>query len=189
MQDLSNEDLDYLKSLSESELSQFLEAVREENPQLAARVKRLVSGRRVSKQELCDIFGIAEQTVENWQRKGCPKPEKIGRRVYFDLFDICKWMAHQKVVHVGNSEADEIERDLKREKARKAAIERRKLEGELVEVASHRQQMELLLGLIRKGVQSFHQRFGNDAQAMLEEIVDAALQTVRDKFSDGSVNE
>lgn len=184
--ELSEEEIAYLQSMPSLEFRKWLDEVSEVNPKLAAKIKRRVEGQIISKAEVCELFTIAPQTLELWQRSGMPLAAKKGRNVYFDLKDVCTWIGHRKVVKVGDDEGSKSDQKFNEERARIQELKRRQLEGALVDKNAHFDQLEDLLDGIRTGVQAFQSRFGSEASEMLNDVVDEAVKRILDKRSNGS---
>jgi phage terminase Nu1 subunit (DNA packaging protein) len=89
--------------------------------------------KKLSQKKLCEALGVAVRTVQRW---GCPRNTDGS----YSLPDVFKWRLKTQVA-AGSSMA-EIDRisaenlaEWRGEKAKLAALERRKIEGELMDAA------------------------------------------------------
>ena len=85
-----------------------------------------------SMQELADLLGVHVQTIKQWKSQGMPCDTRKG---IYDLREIIPWrmdILSGTKSDVNDGDSVDWEEKLTREKALKAEIERRRLEGELV---------------------------------------------------------
>ena len=94
-------------------------------------------GKILGKQEIADLFGVAETTVDNWVRRGCPVITRgsKGRAWEINTVAVSDWLRQRDLEQAtGNNLNDEQE--LKRRKlaaeTQKAEMEMLKAKGELV---------------------------------------------------------
>jgi len=93
---------------------------------------RKYRGQTVGKREIAQIFGVAETTVNEWVRRGCPVMQRGGKGVAWQVntADVAEWLKQRAVEDIaGDTLADESE--LKR---RKLAADTAKSELELAKV-------------------------------------------------------
>mgnify|MGYP001601902110 FL=1 len=97
----------------------------------------IIKGRTLGKQEIADLFGVSEVTVDAWIRKGCPIIQRGSKGVAWQINSaaVSNWLRERDVENAtGNNLSDEQE--LKRRKlaaeTQKAELEMLRVKGELV---------------------------------------------------------
>lgn len=100
---------------------------------MAAQIK----GKTLGKQEISELFGVAESTVDQWIRRGCPIIKRGSKGVAWEINSaaVSDWLRQRDLEQAtGNNLNDEQE--LKRRKlaaeTQKAEMEMLKAKGELV---------------------------------------------------------
>lgn len=136
------------------------------------------------KMQVAEFFDVAPETIDLWQRKGMPYTSGgRGVRGRYDLREASRWLAAQKTIQPeANEEQARVEREYREEKRKIAELQRRKLEGSLVDAEDYQQRMLRTITMIRRGVEAFHKTFGNEAVQMLADIVDEAEQNMRQEL-------
>ena len=96
----------------------------------------IIKGRTLGKQEIADLFGVSEVTVDAWIRKGCPIIQRGSKGVAWQINSaaVSNWLRERDVENAtGNNLSDEQE--LKRRKlaaeTQKAELEMLRVKGEL----------------------------------------------------------
>ena len=89
--------------------------------------------KRATRAEVAEIFGVYLRTLTNWEKDGMPRL-RTGR---FNLVAVAKWRTEQLNVKKPKETPESSEKDrqlasLRREQARTARLNRKKLEGSLV---------------------------------------------------------
>lgn len=166
MAPLTPRDLAYLRSLNEQAYQRFISDARARNPSVAADIQRQVESHEMQtedKLQVSQFFGVSIETVEHWQTKGMPYHAggKGGRNGY-DLAAIAQWLVKQRQGLDENKEKADAEAEFRTEKARIAALQRAKMEGELVNRAAYQQQMSEMLGELRKGMDLLVRTWGDE---------------------------
>lgn len=179
---LTPADIALIKSLPPSELNQFItNLAATDEREAAALVRELDRYSLVTtdKQRVAEFFGISEETVNLWQRKGMPhRPGGRGVRGTYDLEQCAQWLAEQRAgVSADDKERTDVDIKFREEKSRMAEIQRRKLEGELVEVARITESYLRMTVAIRKGVDQLTATYGQSLVEDLGRIVDEAKDT------------
>lgn len=132
----------------------------------------------VSNQTLvAEFFGVPRRTVEEWRKVGMP-----GQRAAYNLATIYRWIRSRET-KVVDSDALEWHR---REKAKIAQLERRKLEGELVRVKEIRTALAHVVAALREAGDRLQRQFGAEAGDLHNEAIDAALGGLERMGSDSS---
>jgi len=97
----------------------------------------IIKGRTLGKQEIADLFGVSETSVDAWIRKGCPIIQRGSKGVAWQINSaaVSNWLRERDVENAtGNNLSDEQE--LKRRKlaaeTQKAELEMLRVKGELV---------------------------------------------------------
>lgn len=167
MAPLTPRDLAYLRSLNERAYQRFISDARARDPAAAADIQRQVEAHEMyteDKQTVAQFFGVSIETLEHWQTKGMPYigGGKGGRNAY-NLADIARWITKQRsgTPTEGDANAD-AEAEFRTEKARIAALQRAKMEGELVDRNAYQTQMAEMLGELRKGMDLLVRTWGDD---------------------------
>ena len=57
----------------------------------------VIACRKVNLQKLCSTFGFAKPTVYEWVAKRCIPHSKVGRRLFFDLDEIEKFIEERRI--------------------------------------------------------------------------------------------
>ena len=149
--------------------------IRDINPRYAEYVRRQVR-QLVTRPELSDLFGVTIDTIDAWVRKGCPVEQRgQGVESLYDFTSVAKWLAGQKVIKVGNDEAERLDRELKEEKLRSAVMERERKDGTLIRRADVEDVFARITADIRGRIKTFHQTYGDDAVEQLNEVIDDAV--------------
>lgn len=169
----------FLRSQPDSELRSFLDKLG--NPSLAESILRQVKA-DLTTRDLAEIWGVSEDTIERWKRKGCPYEGINGVASRYYLPDVCKWVAGQKVIHVGDSEGEQLERKLKEEKLRSAKLSREQKEGRLVNVNNVERAMLDVVSMWRNRMEHFHRQFGDDVIEASNEIADEISDAIHSEF-------
>lgn len=137
------------------------------DPQIAADIQRQVDGfefRTDDKTVVAHFFGMSVESIEHWQTKGMPyfAGGKGGRNSY-DLSAIAKWITKQRsgtpVEGDGKAEAEEKYRV---EKALMVELQRKELEGKLVDREAYVDQMSEVIGELRKGMDLLVRTWGDE---------------------------
>ena len=181
---LTHEEIDWLRSLPRWDYLNWLNAAASENSAAAEELERLIGRSRhvATKLEVADFFGISPECVELWQRKGMPyeQAQKAGEANRYDLRQAATWLADQRTIKTGG-DADEAFRE---EKTHAARLKRLQLEGTLVEAEKYEARIANAIQIIRKGIDSFHQTFGDTAVMMLHDICDSAERCIKGEITD-----
>lgn len=106
--------------------------------------------------------------------------QKAGEANRYDLRQAATWLADQRTIKVGG-DADEAFRE---EKTHAARLKRLQLEGTLVEAAKYEARLASAIQIIRKGIDSFHQTFGDTAVMMLHDICDSAERAIKGEVTE-----
>lgn len=141
---------------------------------------------RLDKRAISAFFGVSIKTIESWQMRGMPYHETgEGKPVYFDASECARWLAAHKSV-TSNRSPEEAKADLRyrEEKARLASLQRQKLERELVDLKMVQEVHCTVTADIRRRVEQFHRRFGDEAQEMLNAIIDEAHEEFAKRFDE-----
>lgn len=183
MDKLTTAELTRLRSLPDSELRSFLDQVRAQNPDLAEDIRRQVKSES-TRTDVADYFGVAVDTIDVWNRKGCPHEGKKGSMCWYFIPDVAKWLARQKVIKVGNEELEKLEKELKAENLKLKQIERQRKDGTLVNRQDVEKVLHHVMADIRNRVAEFHSNYGDDAVEQLNDIVDDAIEHLQTKFDE-----
>lgn len=174
---LNQQDIALLQSLPRPDYLAWLSAAAGESSEVADEIERQVGRSRnaAGKLEVAEFFGISVETVDLWQRKGMPFwPGTAGQANQYDLRLIARWLAEQRTIKVG----DDTDAAFREEKTAKARLERLQLEGKLVDAERFEAGLIRTIQNIRKGIESFHHKFGDDAVDMLTRICDQAERSM-----------
>ena len=102
-----------------------------------------------------------------------------GVKGVYDLREASRWLADQRMIKPeADAEQARVDREYREEKRRIAELQRKKLEGTLVEAEVYREKMLRTLAMIRNGVEAIHKAFGNEAAEMLTDIATEAAETI-----------
>lgn len=166
MAPLTPRDVAYLRSLSERAYQIFISDVRRRSPESAQDIVRQVeqAGWTTEDKQIVSTFlGVSVETVEHWQTKGMPYiPGGKGGRNAYDLAAITQWLVKQRQGLDENKEKADAEAEFRAEKARIAALQRAKMEGELVDRESYQQQMAEIVNELRKGMDLLVRTWGDE---------------------------
>ena len=176
---LRPDEIRYLKSLPDSDFRIWLNDIAGQDKATAAAILREIeeSGWTTDdRQAVARFFDIAPETVNLWIKKGMPyESQGKGARGVYDLRECARWLASQRSI---GSETDErqlsVEIRYREEKLKLAELERKQKEGRLVDVEVHNAAVLEITGMIRKGIESFHRAFGNEAAEFLAGIINEA---------------
>lgn len=108
------------------------------------------------------------------------RPGTAGQANQYDIRLVARWLAEQRTVKVG----DDAESAFREEKTATARLQRMQLEGKLVDAERYEGRLLRTIQNVRKGVESFHQKFGDDAADMLTGICDQAERSIRDNLEE-----
>lgn len=96
-----------------------------------------IKGKVLGKQEVSELFGVAESTVDHWIRRGCPVIKRGSKGVSWEINTaaVSDWL-RQRDIEQATGGAVSDEQELKRRKlaaeTQKAELEMLKAKGELV---------------------------------------------------------
>ena len=166
-QPLTPRDIGYLRSLPEREYRCFLDEVRAVNPERATTISRQVEQLTIEttdKVKVADFFGVTTESIANWQNKGMPYiAGGKGGRNHYDLASCAKWICKQRAGRTTESDSlKDVEAEYRNEKRLIVELQRRKLQGELVDRAAYQQQMATVLDELRKQMDLMVRTWGSD---------------------------
>ena len=166
-QPLTPRDIGYLRSLPEREYRSFLDEVRQVDPTKAAAISRQVEQLTIEttdKARVADFFGVTVESISNWQTKGMPYVAGgKGGRNHYDLAACAKWICKQRAGRTTESDSlKDVEAEYRNEKRLIAELQRRKLQGELVDRAAYQQQMTIVLDELRKQMDLMARTWGTE---------------------------
>lgn len=185
---LTTSDVRLLTSLPASELRELLTDISQEDERLAAEILAEVQRQTFhtnDKREVGKFFDVSPETIDLWQRKGMPyQAGGHGVRGWYDLSECAKWLAEQRAgVSLDDQAKQGTDIAYREEKRKIAEIQRKQLQGELVNATEYRERVMRAITLIRKGVESFHKGFGNEAVELLTTLVDEVETTLFEEDS------
>lgn len=176
---LTQTDLDYLKSLPSSEFDSFVAKIAAQDEDLAASILFVVGSRQVAdKQTMCAFFGVAPETIDLWARKGMPSEAKVGGESRYDPARCAQWLARQKGQVTADDQERKVANDYREEKRRIAELQRRKMEGELFELRHLEERLATVKVAIRKGLDQIQKAFGDEVVVELGRIIDDAIGAI-----------
>ena len=156
---------------------------------------RKYRGQTVGKREIAQIFGVAETTVNEWVRRGCPVMQRGGKGVAWQVntADVSEWLKQRAVEDVaGDTLADESE--LKRRKlaadTAKAELELAKVKGEVVPLKQLERSLANTFAEVKTNIRNVPSRvsttlLGEDSETRIKEVIlgeiDLALEAM-DEF-------
>jgi len=156
---------------------------------------RKYRGQTVGKREIAQIFGVAESTVNEWIRRGCPVLDRGGKGIAWQIntAEVSEWLKKRAVEDVaGDTLADESE--LKRRKlaadTAKAELELAKVKGEVVPLKQLERALANTFAEVKTNIRNVPSRvsttlIGETSETRIKEVVleeiDLALEAM-DEF-------
>jgi phage terminase Nu1 subunit (DNA packaging protein) len=156
---------------------------------------RKYRGQTVGKREIAQIFGVAESTVNEWVRRGCPVLDRGGKGISWQIntAEVSEWLKKRAVEDVaGDTLADESE--LKRRKlaadTAKAELELAKVKGEVVPLKQLERALANTFAEVKTNIRNVPSRvsttlIGETSETRIKEVVleeiDLALEAM-DEF-------
>lgn len=156
---------------------------------------RKYRGQTVGKREIAQIFGVAETTVNEWVRRGCPVMQRGGKGVAWQVntADVSEWLKKRAVEDIaGDTLADESE--LKRRKlaadTAKAELELAKVKAEVVPLSQLERALANTFAEVKTNVRNVPSRIsttliGETSETRIKEVIieeiDLALEAM-DEF-------
>ena len=147
----------------------------------------------LNKSGLAEALNVSVQSIDAWIRRGCPYKEQGGRGVswVFVLADVVAWMDER---NTGESADLTKERALlAREQRKKATLERKKLEDELVPAELVEMTWSAMIGAMRARMLALPSRMAPvvagmtntfDIEAAIRDEVYVALDELADSTPD-----
>lgn len=180
---LTTEQISYLRSLPSSGLQTWLNDIASRDESLAAAIVSEMDDALYatdSRNRVATFFDVAPETIDLWVKKGMPYTSRgKGVKGAYSLQECARWLAQQRMIAPENDErqvaADAAYRE---EKWKIAELQRKRLEGLLVELDLVRAKLMMIITMIRKGVESFHRTFGNEAVEQLAAILDEVEKSI-----------
>ncbi len=179
--------LDWLRSLSDLDFQIWLLNISHRDKILAADIRRRVGRERVedysgyTTDEIAALFGVSQDAVETWQQRGLPiqnRSETKGGGRNYNLADCAKWVARQKRRGAASHEKAKAEQLLRDEQIRIKELQRRKMEGELVEASYYQQRLVEAVSVIRKGMEMLQRTYGDGLVEEIDAIVDESIRVM-----------
>jgi phage terminase Nu1 subunit (DNA packaging protein) len=156
---------------------------------------RKYRGQTVGKREIAQIFGVAESTVNEWIRRGCPVLDRGGKGIAWQIntAEVSEWLKKRAVEDVaGDTLADESE--LKRRKlaadTAKVELELAKVKGEVVPLKQLERALANTFAEVKTNIRNVPSRvsttlIGETSETRIKEVVleeiDLALEAM-DEF-------
>lgn len=187
---LSQKDLEYLRSMPSSEYEEWLTNLANNDEEMAASVLRAVGSIPVcSKKIVCQFYGVAPETIDLWVRKGMPVEPKVNGESRFDLMKCSQWIVRQRGGVLSKDDAGrQVEIEYRDEKRRIAELQRRKMEGELYEIKHLERRLATIKVAIRKRLDQIQKAFGDGVVSELSLIIDEVISEIGFDDNNGNAN-
>ncbi len=118
-----------------------------------------------------EFFGVGRPTVDAWRKQGMP-----GVKNRYDLQEVAQWLQGTQRAVNGS---DALERQ-RHERARMLEIERRKMEGSLVEVSVVIEALRPFAQHLRRTSDYIQREYGRGAARAINEAIDLSLAELDD---------
>ena len=160
---------------------------------------RKYRGNTVGKREIAEIFGVADTTVDQWIRRGCPVVQRGAKGVSWQIntADVSEWLKTRAVEDAtGDTLADESE--LKRRKlaaeTAKAELELAKIKGEVVPLRQVERALSNVFAELKTNVRSVPSRVatmlvGELNETRIKEVVMSEIDLVLEALDQFDVSE
>jgi phage terminase Nu1 subunit (DNA packaging protein) len=155
---------------------------------------RKYRGQTVGKREIAEIFGVADTTVDQWIRRGCPIVQRGAKGIQWQIntADVAEWLKQRAIEDVsGDTLADESE--LKRRKlaaeTAKSELELAKVKGEVVPLRQLERALSNTFAEVKTNMRNVPGRvatslIGETAELRIKEVIlaeiDLALEALQE---------
>lgn len=193
MGSLTRNEIDFLRSLSDLQALPWWLDLYRKDPAVAVDVRlecelQLPPGvfDGFTKEQAAQFFGVRTETIDGMVRNGMPiqrrgrRPGGVGRhqRSGFNVQDCAEWICEQKTKSLTSDvESEKIaEADVlyRQEKTKIQELQRKRLEGQLVDIHVFEERAAGVIDTIRKGIESLHRTFGDEVVEALTKLMDEA---------------
>lgn len=160
---------------------------------------RKYRGQTVGKREVAQIFGVAESTVSEWVRRGCPVMQRGGKGVAWQVntADVAEWLKKRAVEDIaGESLADESE--LKRRKlaadTAKAELELAKVKGEVVPLRQLERALANTFAEVKTNIRNVPSRvstalIGETSETRIKEVIVEEIDLALEAMDEFDIND
>lgn len=160
---------------------------------------RKYRGQTVGKREIAEIFGVADTTVDQWIRRGCPILQRGAKGIQWQIntADVSEWLKQRAVEDVsGDTLADESE--LKRRKlaaeTAKAELELAKVKGEVVPLRQLERALSNTFAEVKTNMRNVPGRvatslIGETSELRIKEVVLAEIDLALDALTEFDLEE
>ena len=129
--------------------------------------------------EVGAFFGVTERTIDNWQKEGCPC--KGGP---YDLYPIVEWWARER--QAGNKDKildAELKRRRLEQQIKSEELDYAERVDELMPRAHASVVFDTVAVELRRAGEVLQRQFGDDAQLVILEALDAVDGILTEKFN------
>lgn len=160
---------------------------------------RKYRGQTVGKREIAEIFGVADTTVDQWIRRGCPILQRGAKGIQWQIntADVAEWLKQRAVEDVsGDTLADESE--LKRRKlaaeTAKAELELAKVKGEVVPLRQLERALSNTFAEVKTNMRNVPGRvatslIGETAEIRIKDVILAEIDLALDALNEFDLDE